>query len=233
MLDSYGVIYKITNLLNHKCYIGQTVNVKKRINDYNKWRTHCKGIPKLYNAFCKYGIDGFKFELIERATNKEHLDLLEDKYIIQFNTINNGYNCKGGGANGKHSDETKLKMSENLKQQYKNGRIPPLTGKHHSNETRSKMSKIGKQRFKEGWVHPLKGKHLSNETKAKLSKSIKLRYSTDLIHPFKGKHHSKTTKLKMSKCAIGRRHTPATIEKLRKIAINRQQLKNEISMLGL
>ena len=51
-----GIIYKITNIINNKVYIGQTVNTLK-----NRWCKHChsNGCRMLYNAILKYGKDSF------------------------------------------------------------------------------------------------------------------------------------------------------------------------------
>ena len=64
-------IYKITNELNGKCYIGQSIDI------YTRWRSHrSKYVQQhyhnkaLYRAFAKYGIDNFRFEIIERCKRK-------------------------------------------------------------------------------------------------------------------------------------------------------------------
>lgn len=57
-----GYIYKITNTINNKCYVGQTLNdVNERWRQRKKKSTNCR---YLKNAFIKYGFDKFKFELI-------------------------------------------------------------------------------------------------------------------------------------------------------------------------
>lgn len=58
-------IYKITNIINNKCYIGQAFLLRKRIRQhYNLW-TNPKIKKYLYSSINKYGIENFKFELIE------------------------------------------------------------------------------------------------------------------------------------------------------------------------
>lgn len=115
----YGYIYKIKNLVNDKVYIGQTTQPPK-----NRWNSHLSLLnrnkhdnPHLQHSFNKYGKDNFKFLVLNYATTKEVLDKLEDDYIIQYNCLHrkHGYNLLSGGSRGKHSEESKLKMSKSRK----------------------------------------------------------------------------------------------------------------------
>jgi len=87
-------IYKITNLINQKSYIGQSVDIKRR------WRDHRKAIQTgencLYKAIRKYGIENFSFEIIKECTPDE-LNDLERYYINLYDTYYNGYNSTLGG----------------------------------------------------------------------------------------------------------------------------------------
>lgn len=60
-------IYKITNKINHKCYIGQSNHIEKRLRDHKtyEWKRHPE--YPLYKAFIKYGIENFTFEVIEEC----------------------------------------------------------------------------------------------------------------------------------------------------------------------
>ena len=90
-------IYKITNINNNKCYIGQSKNIK------NRWFEHCKkacGIDtpknnKLYKAMMEDGISNFAFELIEECEEAE-MDEKERYYIQFFNSVDYGYNTLKG-----------------------------------------------------------------------------------------------------------------------------------------
>lgn len=106
-----GYIYKITSSKN-RVYIGQTVNVKVRFNQYK--RLDCKKQQKLYNSLLKYGIEKHIFEIICECC----IDELNDKeryYQDLYNSTNKfGLNIrltKSNDRNGTFSDETKLKMS--------------------------------------------------------------------------------------------------------------------------
>ena len=92
-------IYKITNLINNKSYIGQSVNIEKRWN--NEKRCAFIESDKSYNyplsiAFRKYGVDNFLFEVIEECSQEE-LNEKEMFWISKFDTFYNGYNQTLGG----------------------------------------------------------------------------------------------------------------------------------------
>lgn len=124
------IIYKVTNKVNGKCYIGQTI----RTLEQRKWQhIDCakNGVKThFYNAIRKYGEDNFIFEVIDEASTLEELNELERYYIKKYDCINNGYNMVDGGDNNvmflddvkqKHlesmrSDETRRKISQSLKQ---------------------------------------------------------------------------------------------------------------------
>lgn len=86
-------VYKITNTQNGHCYIGQSVDIKRR------WRNHRKhfGDTKdtatshypIYRAFKKYGEDNFKFEIIEIVHDKSKLT---ERELYWYNAFNPRYN---------------------------------------------------------------------------------------------------------------------------------------------
>lgn len=81
-------IYKITNKLNNKAYIGQSVHCGKRLDQ------HCKGEQLIDEIIQLEGIENFTFEIIKQC-NKNELSIWEDYYIIKYNTMfPNGYNKK-------------------------------------------------------------------------------------------------------------------------------------------
>lgn len=96
----FGKIYKITNLINSKVYIGQT---RQSLKD--RWYKHCQKQYDKYHfnmpikqAIFKYGKDNFKIELIEECS----IELLNEReiYWIQYyDSYNKGYNCTKGGQN--------------------------------------------------------------------------------------------------------------------------------------
>jgi len=136
-MKRYGVIYRITNLLNNKCYIGLTTadTAWKRFLDH-----HTKYSSKMYIdlAMRKHGLDNFKVEEIYSCFDWQELNEKEDYFINLENTrYPNGYNLKGGGQKGRHTEESKRRIKEALKTKKGTG----MLGKKHSAETKLKLSK--------------------------------------------------------------------------------------------
>lgn len=103
-MQNTGYIYKITNQINGKVYIGQTKRPIKQ-----RWWEHKNAAKNknnsgynypLYRAFRKYGIHNFKIEEIEKCTY-DKLDEREIYWIKYFNSFHNGYNLTLGGEGGK------------------------------------------------------------------------------------------------------------------------------------
>ena len=174
-IEVYGIIYKITNLINGKVYIGQTVQKFNRRYRHGIISTHNKHLKR---AIEKYGIENFEvIENFDIAFSKEELNIKEIVYIDLFKSTNPlfGYNLKSGGDNGIPNEETRKKMCENNK-----GEKNPMYGKckelhwnyggHASEETREKISKKLK-----GKTSHRKGKKdiYSQETIEKMSESGK------------------------------------------------------------
>lgn len=110
------IIYKITNDINGRVYIGQTTTtLKERIRNYkNEYKFDRRHRPIL-DAMKKYGFEKFHFEVLCECKTREELDFKEREYIKIFNSLcsQNGYNIElGGNGRGKHSKATKEKMSK-------------------------------------------------------------------------------------------------------------------------
>lgn len=100
-------IYKITNLINGKVYIGKSTNIEKR------WKEHLRGPRKniskmniLYKAFNKYGMINFQFEVLKECSTEE-LNELEVQYIKEYHSCIfdeqcAGYNATFGANNNLH-----------------------------------------------------------------------------------------------------------------------------------
>jgi group I intron endonuclease len=157
-----GYIYLITNKIDGKKYVGQTL-----IYDIHKrWKQHFQNNSNciyLKNALNKYGKDNFKFQIICICFDDNCNDY-EISYIKKYNTLApNGYNLREGGKNGKqHPDSnekrriaaTGKKYSQETIEKSKNNRIP-LTGinnhnfgKKMSDEQKSKISNTMKEKNK-------------------------------------------------------------------------------------
>lgn len=129
-------IYKITNTINGKIYIGQSTNIDIRKQHYfNRHKIHNE---HLQNSFKKYGKDKFTFEVV-KCCKEKYLDRFEKLYIRVYDTMNpeKGYNKESGGHSNKHlSDETRKKMSECQK-----GHKNSFFGEKHKKESTMVMSK--------------------------------------------------------------------------------------------
>ena len=145
-IDSY-IIYKVTNVLDGKVYIGATSstlkkrrtwhysNAKKRRDDEYLSNT------KFFQALRQYPKDIFTWEAIDSAPNKHEAILLEADYIRKFNAIINGYNEKPSDLvpwnTGRKLDEKYCSLVRGTK----NG----MFGKTHSKDVREKLSQRMKQ----------------------------------------------------------------------------------------
>ena len=102
-------IYKITNKINNKVYIGKTLQT---IAD--RWKIHCYDYLKrdeekrpLYSAIKKYGIQSFIIEEIEEITDINLINEREQYWIEYYDSFKNGYNATKGG-DGKHYADYEL-----------------------------------------------------------------------------------------------------------------------------
>lgn len=145
------IIYKATNKVNGKCYIGQTrhsIEVRKRKH------LSCarKGVKtNFYKAIRKYGADNFEWEIVCSTNDKQKLNELETFYITKYDSIKNGYNMIDGGDNNvmdiesvktKHdevmrSPEVRKKISDTMKRKIANGEF-------FTEEHRKKLSEKAK-----------------------------------------------------------------------------------------
>lgn len=201
-------IYKFTNQINNKEYIGQAIRLRDRVRDYKS-----EIYPRPINqAIIKYGWENFKIEIIhwfEERPDVTTLWALETACIDEYKTLttNNGYNVcffasskfgvklseankeklkqyrgeKAAFFGRKHTEESKAKMRKN------NARA--MLGKHPSLETRQKMCEARKNRI------------FTPETRLKMSKSS----SGEKNHMY-GKKASPETRAKMSAKQKGENH---------------------------
>ena len=140
-------IYKITNNLNNKIYIGLS---SKKVEESESY--YGSGVL-IYKAIDKYGKDNFTKTILERdITDFKVLCERERHYIDIYDSINNGYNITegGGGTFGyKHTNATKEKIRQYLLNQPKDiieKRAASNRGKTRTEETKLKTSETMKGR---------------------------------------------------------------------------------------
>ena len=177
-----GCIYIVTNQVNSKVYVGQTIDFYQRVNSHKRANNSA---PYLHNAIKKHGIDKFDFIILENNIPTKYLDVREMFWIEQIDCVApKGYNLTQGGEGGIPSDETRQKMSKSQK------------GRTFSDEHKRKISKSQKGRtFSDEHKHKIseskKGRTFSDESKRKMSESKK------------GKKHTNESKRKMSESKKG------------------------------
>jgi group I intron endonuclease len=212
-------IYLITNSINNKRYVGSSNNIELRWSRHRRDARNGKhSNPHLQAAISKYGIDNFKFELIEVVPDQGDLTTIEQYYLDwiqpEYNISKDAvafmrgheftaeHRAKIGAAHRgmRHSEEAKAKMSIGHK-----GWTP-------SDETRERMSAAhkGKKLSDENKAKLFaanKGRTMSPESRAKLSATKKGKPS-----PLKGIPLSEETKAKLSASMLGRPGHPHTEE---------------------
>jgi group I intron endonuclease len=159
-----GFIYKITNKVNGKCYIGETTkdDPNKRWNQHKNTISRGVGCPALQLAVNKYGIENFVFSVLIICFDSDRFKY-EKEYIQKYNTLGpNGYNMTLGGEGGgfvgkKHTEETKQLIKSKT-----SGANNPNFGKKKSPEEIKRMS----ERMK-GENNPNFGKKFTKEEKQK------------------------------------------------------------------
>lgn len=199
----YGYIYKTTNLINNKIYIGQH---KKSTFD-NKYY----GSGKLINlAIKKYGIENFKVELIDTANNLEELTKKEYYYINfykssyeygNYNLLN--YNEKGIF---KHNNKSKQQISSTLKENYNTGKMTPYWKNKHLPKYMVDCLDVSNMRW---YTNGEKTIYLS------LNDSIPDGYYPGRVSHF-GHLMSKEARQKLSEIAKGRKLSEETKQKISK-----------------
>lgn len=196
------IIYKTTNLLNGKIYIGQ--------DSHNNPNYYGSG-DLIKRAIKKYGIENFRKDVVEYCTSQEHMNEREIYWIACYNSVDRsiGYNITPGGNKGPSRkgccDSEKTRMKKSLAQRGNKANL----GKHWSDETKEKLRKamIGNQ-------HTL-GVYPSEETRKKMSlarKGKKLSLSEEGREKLSitarknhlGTHLSDITKEKLRQAMTGR-----------------------------
>lgn len=210
----YNFIYKTTNLINGKIYVGQhrTDNledgyigrgIRRKINNNKRGGFH--------NAVFKYGYDNFKREILEFCCIN-NIDEREEYWINFLDSSNRkiGYNLTKKAGGGYINEETYLKLSKLYK------------GRKLSVEQKEKISVANKGKSRPNTeTQKLKisiantGKVRSENIKIKISNTLKNKYaSLELIHPMKGRKHSEESKMKNRLAHLGKKASKETKEKI-------------------
>lgn len=190
-------IYKITNTINNKIYIGFTNDLSRRITEHK--RNHVKHNSKLYYAMRKYGFELFEFAVVFQSLDSAYCkDEMEQYFIIEYNSFNDGYNMTlgGDGSIGRTlSDDQRAhlrKINKNRPSLNKAKTYIEMYGERGAANKKLKMSEKMKQK-------PPK----SADEKNRMIASLKRYYMTH-ESPLKGKTHTAETRQLISKLATER-----------------------------
>jgi group I intron endonuclease len=150
------VVYKITNQINGKSYIGYT-----KLSADNRWSQHTydalhnRDNRKFYNAIRKYGLDIWIVESLCTVETIAEAKTKEIEYIALYDSYNKGYNATlgGDGNNGIiMSEESNLKRSKALTGRKKSSEtIEKFKSRKQSTETKQAISESHKG-MKKPWV---------------------------------------------------------------------------------
>ena len=119
---AFVYIYKITNKINGKCYIGKTHKYERRIASYIFWYMNNNRYYKILRNMIDDGIENYQIEVIDTADDDESGVAKEKYYIDKYNSVENGYNMvnestyhktstRHGNYGKLHTPSTKMKKS--------------------------------------------------------------------------------------------------------------------------
>lgn len=169
-------IYCIRNLINTKCYIGQSLWVWSRFAEHKRG----EGNKLVYQAIQKYGIENFSFEVIDTAISLEELNQKEIHWIAEYDSLSpNGYNLTSGGSSKFHTPDS-IERNWAGKNNPMYGTVSPRRGVVLSEDIKEKI-RINKRKFR----HSQESKELM---------SVKFSGSNNGMF---GKKHSAATKQKI------------------------------------
>lgn len=125
------LVYKITNKVNGKVYVGQTVRTLEE-----RWSRHCRDAQRgrtfpFHNAIRKYGTENFEMKIVAFCHDQKELNWCEQAHTLNENSmVPDGYNLIFGGDRKAVSAETRAKIG--------------AAHRNPSEKTREKLRKAGK-----------------------------------------------------------------------------------------
>lgn len=182
--NKHITIYKITNTLNGKVYVGQTTDMNRRLREHERGKNQNAAVHK---AIVKYGAGAFQHEVVCLCANKEASDAVEICLIKVWGTQKHGYNLTSGGKGtgvGENNHRWGTKGTDKQRQAAAESNRR-RAGFVTSEETKKKISEAGKGRLfteehkkrlseaQTGERNHRYGTNASEETRAKLSAAHK------------------------------------------------------------
>lgn len=187
-MERYNIIYKTTNLITGKSYIGS--HSTNRIDD-----GYLGSGSRILSSIKKYGRKNFKREIIKYCDSIIEARLLEEKFIKEYNTLSpKGYNISETGGMGLYGGTHSLETREKLR-------------KSHTGRKRD-FSEDHKKRLSESSKNWHETIGMSKDTKEKISSKLRgKKHSDESIENYKRGNANKN---------LGRNPSPETISKIKK-----------------
>lgn len=110
-------IYKITNKINNKAYIGFTSNPVNSRWSMHKYQAKSKrSNAKIHSAIRDHGVDNFVLETLYQSLDIYHTLSMEQPFIDQYDSLDNGYNSQSGGQLPQITGYKKMKKVHNKRE---------------------------------------------------------------------------------------------------------------------
>lgn len=160
-------IYKITNLINNKVYIGQSINIQERWKAHRHRPFNSNSVDYdslLYRAIRKYGLANFRFEVLEEC-ERESLNNREIFYIQKYKSSNPdfGYNISNGGAGISATDFNSCLKTKDILEIYKLLETTQLSEQEIAEKFKISQRMVsglnlGQYRIQKGFTYPIRKK---------------------------------------------------------------------------
>ena len=225
-------IYKLTNTVTGKVYIGQSKNIKRRWNTHKQYASLGYTDSYIHRSIAKHGWDNFKKEILIVVVGRDDMDNYECALIEQYGCMApNGYNSREGGWNGALSKESIAKgLAKRAlnppKKRRSSPRGVPLTEEHKAKLREKRLGMKFPPEFGAKVSAAKKGKpqNLTEEQRARKAEASK------------GRTHSEETKQRLREWNLGRK-MPAdsktfTDEYRQRMSVLKKGIKPAITGVG-
>ena len=157
-------IYKATNKINGKSYVGQTCDFHSRVGQHQ--RCYEKEDCDFHRAIKEFGFDNFSWEIIETCESEDRACELEKYYIEKFNTYRDGYNMTKGGKGAPYHNARAvvlLTLDGQYIKRYDSAMDAEIDGFHNADVL---LNCKGKRRQTKGYMFMFEDEYESNGAKA-------------------------------------------------------------------